>query len=258
MSKKRKAAGILRRRPRSWLGIACAVFSLGSLAFTAYDADTDGKLTNRAQIFEAFAELNVDMATVARMQASPVPARAKPFQARWHTIVQVLDGDTVRLDNGKTVRLLGVDTPESSENRKLREDVYKTGNTVRESDLIELGKLATVFAKSLAEGRRCWLEHEKQPTDNYGRLLAYIHLEDGRILNEELLAQGYAKAYLNQPFRYKKRYILLQIQASAGGRGLWGDTAKTAGPLWTSISEWLGRVPHVGPWLSSDPVQAYR
>ena len=222
MTKKRKAAKILRRKPRSWLGMCCILLSLGSLAFKVYDQDAAGRLTNPSQIFESFADLNVDAAMVARMHNSPLPPRGKPLAARWRRVAKVLDGDTLKLDTGETVRLIGVDAPESSANRKLRDDIYKMGFSVNESDMIRLGESATAFTGRLAEGRPCWLEHEREAYDQYGRLLAYVHLQDGRILNEEIIANGYGKTYLGYSFKYKKRYILLQAEASFKKRGLWG------------------------------------
>ena len=223
MAKKRKAAKILKRKPRSWLGVACMLLSLAALAFTAYETDSEGKITNPGQIFAAFADLNLNADAVVKMKNSPVPPSAKPAQSRWRRVEKVLDGDTIRLETGELVRLVGVDTPESSENRKLREDIYKMGMPVRERDLALLGQAASAFTRALVEGRQCWLEFEKGPKDQYGRLLAYVHLEDGRILNELILAQGFGKAYLGFSFRYKKRYILLQTEARLAKRGLWKD-----------------------------------
>lgn len=117
MSKKRKAKKLLKRRPKSWLGVVCLLFSLGAVAFNTYDFDTEGKVTDRTKIFEAFADLDTDVDTVIRMRNSPLPPRNKPGQAKWRTIVEVMDGDTIRLDGGDTVRLIGVDAPESSINR---------------------------------------------------------------------------------------------------------------------------------------------
>lgn len=220
MSKKRKAARILKRKPRSWLGVACLLLSLAGLAFTAYETDSEGKITNPGQIFAAFADLNLGADVVARMNDSPTPPSTKPALAKWRRVEKVLDGDTIRLDNGDVVRLIGVDTPESSANRKLREDIYKMGLPVREADLVLLGQAASAFTHALIEGRQCWLEFEKESKDQYGRLLAYVHLEDGRVLNELLIAQGFGKAYLSYSFRYKKRYILLQTEACLAKRGL--------------------------------------
>lgn len=230
MSKKRKAAKVLRRRPRSWLGVICVLFSLGALALSSYETDTEGKISDPGQIFAAFADLNIGADEVMRMRASPLPPSRAPLGARWRSVVAVPDGDTLTLDGGETVRLIGVDTPESSNNRKLREDMYKMGVPVRERDLIRLGQIAGEFTRSLALGRRCWLEHENNPKDQYGRTLAYVHLDDGRILNEEILSRGFGKAYLGYGFKYRKRYILLQATSSLNKAGLWREHANMGNP----------------------------
>lgn len=136
-------------------------------------------------------------------------------------IAQVLDGDTLRLSDGTTVRLIGIDAPESSDNKKLKKDLDAMTVAARPRDLVRLGEEATRFARAVAEGRHCWLEYEREKTDLYGRVLAYVHLDDGTILNEAMLSNGYAKAYLNVSFRYKKRYVLLHNGARLKGKGLW-------------------------------------
>ena len=78
------------------------------------------------------------------------------------------------------MRLIGVDTPK----------------TVHPQRPIEyFGREASAFTKSLAEGKRIWLEYDQQRQDRYGRTLAYVHLEDGWVLNEEIVRQGYGHAY---------------------------------------------------------------
>lgn len=221
MAKRRKAAKILKRKPRSWLGVICILLALAGLLLTHFDADTDGMLTDPGQIFAGFAELNIGAEMVARMRASPAPPRQPGAGVRWRKVVWVADGDTLKLDGEETVRLIGVDTPESDNNRKLREDIYKASLPIRETDMIRLGKTAGDFTRRLALGRRCWLEYESDPKDQYGRTLAYVHLEDGRILNEEIIGQGYGKVYLGFPFKYRRRYILLQTEARLNRRGLW-------------------------------------
>lgn len=220
-AKRRKAATILKRKPRSWLGVICLLLALAGLFLTHFDIDDEGMLTDPGQIFAAFAELNMGADMVARMRASPLPPTRPGAGVRLRRVEWVADGDTLRLDGGETVRLIGVDTPETDNNRKLREDIYKTGLPVRDRDLIRLGLLASSFTKSLALGKRCWLEYEADPKDQYGRTLAYVHLEDGRILNEEIIVQGYGKAYLGFPFKYRRRYVLLQADAKLNQRGLW-------------------------------------
>ncbi|MCD8139926.1 MAG: thermonuclease family protein [Planctomycetaceae bacterium] len=220
MSKRKRAAKVLKRRPRNWLGVICILFSLAAIVLTSYETDAEGKVTDPVQIFSAFADTNLGADQVMRMRNSPLPPTAP--QGPWRTIVAVTDGDSLRLDDGTTIRLLGVDAPESSNNRKLREDIYKMALPVRESDMVKLGLLAAKFTADLCLGKRCWLEFEKGETDDYGRTIAYVHLEDGRIVNEEVIAAGYGKAYLSYPSKHRKRYVLLQAGASLDRRGLWG------------------------------------
>lgn len=224
---KKKAVKALKRRPRSWLGVVCVLFSLGAVALTSHETDAEGKVTDPAAIFAAFADLGLGADEVVRMRASPLPPSTPSRGVRWHTIVSVPDGDTLKLNGGETVRLIGVDAPESSNNRKLREDMYKMGIPVRERDLAQLGLQAAEFTERLALGRRCWLEFESGESDQYGRLLAYVHLDDGRILNEEILRNGFGKVYLSYSFKYRKRYILLQAGASMNRLGLWRETRLT-------------------------------
>ncbi len=214
-------SALLTRRPKSILAIAGIVLSLYGLSATDFETDDSGKITRPGQIFAAFAELGVTPDSVVRMQDAPPPPAAAPGNARWFTIREVVDGDSLRLDNGDTVRLLGVDAPEASENRKLREDIHRTGMPLSEGGLVHLGRAAAAFTREVARGRRCWLEFEREQRDQYGRVLAYVHLDDGSILNELVIAQGYAKVYMPSPFRQKKRYILLQTEAQFRRRGLW-------------------------------------
>lgn len=213
---------LLKRRPKSVLGILGVLLSLWGLTSTDFGTDADGKITAPGQVFAAFAELGVNPNAVARMAPSPAPAAAMPAGARLRAIQEVRDGDTLRLDGGELVRLIGVDAPEASDNRKLREDIHKTGMPLSEGELVHLGQAAAAFAREVAQGRRCWLSFERERKDQYGRTLAYVHFENGAILNELLLSQGYAKVYLNFDFRYKQRYVVLQTEARVAGRGLWG------------------------------------
>lgn len=214
--------------------------ALASLVLSNIETDAEGMLTDPGQIFAAFADLDLGAETIARMRTSPTPPRQPEAGSRWRRIVAVMDGDTLTLEGGVTVRLIGVDAPESDSSRKLREDIYKTSFPIRERDMIRLGEAATDFTRSLALGKYCWLEHDGEPQDQYGRTLAYVHLEDGRILNEELIAQGFGKAYLSYSFAYRQRYVLLQTEAKLRERGLWArkkeDLAgKQDGPIQRTI-----------------------
>lgn len=116
-------------------------------------------------------------------------------------VISVIDGDTVELADGRRVRYLGIDTPESGE--------YYAEN-------------ATARNKELVEGKMVELQSGKRDQDEYGRLLRYVYV-DGIFVNAELVAQGYATAYIFDPDdRYSQVLVQLEQYAKLRGRGLWG------------------------------------
>ncbi len=142
-------------------------------------------------------------------------------------VVKVYDGDTFRcrLENGEEVkvRLIGVDTPESRVNPKARRDARREGLSLKQ--IVRLGKKATEFTKKLIPpGTVVYLETDVQVHDKYGRLLAYVYLPDGRMLNEVLLEEGYAKMMTIPPnVKYVERFRKAQRRAISEGRGLWSE-----------------------------------
>jgi micrococcal nuclease len=142
-------------------------------------------------------------------------------------VLKVYDGDTFkcRLENGEEikVRLIGVDTPESRPNRKAMRDARREGVSLQR--IIRLGKKATEFTRRLIPpGTVVLLETDVQIHDKYGRLLAYVYLPDGRMLNEVLLEEGYAKMMTIPPnVKYVERFREAQRKAMREGRGLWSE-----------------------------------
>ena len=137
------------------------------------------------------------------------------------TVSKVIDGDTIQLSNGERVRLVGLDTPESSDNPKLRRDSKRTGQDVKA--IIEMGKKATEFTKQLVEGRQVRLEFDVQQRDKYARLLAYVYLQDGTFVNAQILKAGYAQVMTMPPnVKYQDLFLNLQQEAREQRRGLWG------------------------------------
>jgi len=121
-------------------------------------------------------------------------------------VSRVVDGDTLKLENGERVRLIGVDTPE----------------TVRPNKPVEyFGKEASAFTKRLCEGKTVRLEFDQTKRDKYDRLLAYIYLEDGTFVNAEIIKQGYGFAYTKFPFKYMKEFRKYEREARENKRGLW-------------------------------------
>jgi micrococcal nuclease len=125
-------------------------------------------------------------------------------------VVRVVDGDTirVRLDGGRTerVRYIGIDTPES----------VKPGTPVQ-----CFAKKASHFNASLVSGRQVTLKTDAEERDRYGRLLAYVYA-DGRFVNRELVARGYARTLTIPPnVAHADEFARLARRAREAGVGLW-------------------------------------
>ncbi len=153
-------------------------------------------------------------------QAAIISAEDNLQQAQ---VVRVVDGDTLKVsvpgDANATVRLIGMDTPESV--------------AADEARNCEEGRIASDYAKSLvAPGQTVWLSRDVSDADRYGRLLRYVWLErpddpadEGEIaekmLNAILVRDGYA-----QVKRYKPDTTLHDLfqrwgdEAAADGRGV--------------------------------------
>lgn len=135
------------------------------------------------------------------------------------TVTRAVDGDTLALSNGKKIRLIGVDTPESFDNAKLARDSKATGQP--SSEMQRLGKQSTEYTQSLVAGKRVRLEYGRERKDKYGRTLAYVFLTDGKMLNREIIRQGFGCFYGRFPFSYKQDFKAVQNEAKANKRGLW-------------------------------------
>jgi len=154
-----------------------------------------------------------------------------PLDGAWAedraTVVKIIDGDTLDVVvNGrqKRIRLIGVDTSELYESDKLIRDAQRSRCT--EAELQELGAQATQFvAHLLSPGDSVRLEYSRRRYDDYQRLLAFVWLPDGRLLNELLLCEGYARTLLHYVFRsdYRTRFQQCGQQAQAEGKGLWSS-----------------------------------
>jgi hypothetical protein len=105
-------------------------------------------------------------------QPSITPPKSSAPHAQMVKVRRVIDGDTLELDNGEDVRLIGVDTPETKHPKKPVE---------------RFGKEAAAFTKRLVEGQEIRLEYDQQRHDKYGRTLAYVYLPDGTFLNAEII-----------------------------------------------------------------------
>ena len=125
-------------------------------------------------------------------------------------VERVIDGDTIQVRfEGKshTVRLIGVDTPETKHPTKAVQ---------------YFGREASAFTKAALEGKTVLLQKDRtgDTVDRYGRWLRYVLL-DGDNFNARLIRDGYAHAYRRFPFSKRTEFIQLEEQARRRGIGLW-------------------------------------
>jgi len=136
-------------------------------------------------------------------------------------VQRAVDGDTLKLENGERVRLIGIDTPEMHESDKLYRDSQRTGQDVR--TIQALGRRAYEFTKKIVEGQRVSLEFDVEKYDKYDRLLAYVYLKkDGTFVNAEIIKQGYASLMTFPPnVKYADLFLKLYQEARNNKRGFW-------------------------------------
>jgi len=147
------------------------------------------------------------------------------YHNKTFTVVEVIDGDTIdiNISDGKhpntRIRLIGVDTPETKH------------PTV---GLMYYGPQATEFTTSLALGKQVTvlLDTAGDQRGYYGRLLAYIQLPDGRVINAELVKNGYGYAYLSYPHSEFSNYQSLMKEAIDNKVGLWKNATRDDLPKW--------------------------
>lgn len=130
------------------------------------------------------------------------------------TVIEVVDGDTIRVDRGRgveTVRYIGIDTPE-----------LNAPDGVPEPFAVE----ATEANAELVAGRQVVLERDVSETDRFGRLLRYVWLVDGEtsvLVNDELVRRGLAEVRAYEPdTRYHEALSATRDEARAAGLGIHG------------------------------------
>lgn len=147
------------------------------------------------------------------------------YHGKVFTVLEVIDGDTLDIDipDGEhpdtRIRLIGVDTPETKH------------PTV---GLMYYGPEATAFTTRLALGKKVTvlLDTTGDQRGRYGRLLAYIQLPDEKILNAEIIKNGYGYAYLSYPHSEFSTYQMLMQQAIDNKSGLWQHATRDDLPKW--------------------------
>lgn len=161
-----------------------------------------------------------DNTSVTEPEVKPEPKEEQNQARDLFQVTEVVDGDTIKVSVIGTLRLIGIDTPETRDPRK---------------PVQCFGREASNKAKELLSGKRVYLEYDlAQKTDKYGRTLAYVYREDGLFYNAEMIKQGYAHSYVQFPHPRLDEFNVYQREARENGRGFWaantcnGDTTKSA------------------------------
>jgi len=145
-------------------------------------------------------------------EPEPLPPGTLP-ECTWAKVVKVTDGDTIRVQfdgREERVRYIGIDTPEVRGSPGGPEP---------------FGDEATEANARMVKDQEVCLERDVSDRDRYGRLLRYIWLRDGTLVNEELLRMGLAQVSTYPPdVKYvETRFLPAQREAQAARRGIWGD-----------------------------------
>lgn len=134
--------------------------------------------------------------------ASPTMPSVPAIACTFAVVTSVVDGDTIVLENGETVRYIGIDAPETNE-------CY--------------GAEATEMNRQLVEGKTVILIGDVEDRGRYGRLLRYV-VADGRFVNAELVRLGYATAEsYGDNLMFQQVLIIFQRYAYESGAGLWSE-----------------------------------
>jgi len=152
------------------------------------------------------------------------PSDIEKYDNRAFRVVNVVDGDTIDIDlaDGRyprtRIRLLGIDTPET----------FKPDTPAQ-----HFGKEATRFTERTCLSKEVLVELEPHRTrDEYNRLLAYVALPDGQMLNRILVSEGYAYADPRFDHPLRREFRSLQREARKMRIGLWKDVRRSDLPYY--------------------------
>lgn len=163
-------------------------------------------------------------------------ARGPESGTEWTvTVTRVIDGDTMEVEfpNGETdtLRLLGVDTPETTLSRTNPSEFEGIPDSAAGRDhLYEWGERASQFATEELDGKTVRIETDPEADrrGGYGRLLVYIYV-DGENFNRQLLTDGYARLY-ESSFSKRSDFETAEANAQQNEVGLWNFDEPTSTP----------------------------
>lgn len=127
----------------------------------------------------------------------------------WVRVKWVDDGDTILLEDRRRIRYIGINAPEVA---------HGTDRITAEPH----GDEARAKNRSLLLGHRVRLEFDRESKDHYGRVLAYVYLNDGTFVNLAMVESGYAYVLFLKPnTRFDRDLLEGQRRAMKAGLGIW-------------------------------------
>ncbi len=170
-------------------------------------------ITKQQKVTQFLLSEHIDQEYTVDNKNQDIDIQQKPEQKKYYTVIDVVDGDTIKVvidGQTETLRLIGLDTPETVDPRK----------TVQ-----CFGKEASTKATELLLNREVWLESDPSQgvRDKYNRLLVYVYRDDGLFYNKWMIENGYAHEYTYQqvPYRYYTEFNQVELDAKLAQRGLW-------------------------------------
>lgn len=181
--------------------VLCAIFALAILGY-ALERKIAKNINNPQNKILATSTSNP-----SQVPRSIPSAATQNNNWRVAKVAKVIDGDTLKLESGETVRYVGIDAPE-------QDDCYSQESASEN--------------KRLVENKLVKLEKDVSETDKYHRLLRFVYIDD-IFVNDFLVRQGAAKAYDYPPdLKYKDQFNQAQQEAQANNRGLWNSCSQNS------------------------------
>jgi micrococcal nuclease len=134
------------------------------------------------------------------------------------TVTWVYDADTLDVAPHGKVRLLGVDAPEKTASDR---DQSFTRLGIARKRLRSAHGAGIAYGIDNIKGKTVTLTFDSTRRDRHGRLLAYVHFSDGRLLNRLLLEEGLVIVYRRFDFARKDDFLAAEAEAKRRGAGLW-------------------------------------
>lgn len=193
---------------------------------SACSIDSDLNLEDSKYINQAVSLVNDNISKIDFSQL--FSSSSEEFFNDYYSVEKVVDGDTIKVKiDGKlkSVRLIGLDTPEVVDPRKVVEC---------------FGREASDKAKEILSGQKIRLEIDSSQgdQDKYGRLLRYVYLEDNTFFNKWMIENGYGHEYTYDiPYIYQVEFQEAENSARENKLGLWSDDAcQNSAPSTSSTS----------------------